>query len=162
MYLSEETFRSNNVRDATDMHFYTSVGNLFPNCAKYAAALKPIAAEKNIDVHYTNVLTKIDKDNRVATFKNTSNEEISEVRFDLLHVPPPQSAPAFIRESPLAAANGWLAVDHSTLQHKSYSNIYGLGDVCDLPTAKTSAAVFSQTPVVVHNILRDIGSQESA
>ena len=76
MYLSEETFRTNKVRDQTDVHFYTSVGNLFPNCAKYAAALKPIAQAKNIDVHYTHVLTKIDKDNRVATFKNTSNDEI--------------------------------------------------------------------------------------
>ena len=61
MYLSEETFRKNNVRQNTDIHFNTSVGNLFPNCAKFAEALKPIAAEKNIDVHYTNVLTKIDK-----------------------------------------------------------------------------------------------------
>jgi sulfide:quinone oxidoreductase len=149
------------VRLDTDIHFHTSVGNLFPNCAKFASALKPIAEEKNIDVHYTSLLTKIDKDNRVATFKNTSNEEVSEVEFDLLHVPPPQSAPKFIRESPLAAANGWLAVDHSTLQHKNWSNIYGLGDVCDLPTAKTAAAIFSQTPVVVHNILRDIGAHES-
>ena len=32
MYLSEETWRKNGVRENADIHFYTSVGNMFPNC----------------------------------------------------------------------------------------------------------------------------------
>lgn len=51
MYLSEETFRKNGVRQDSEVHFYTTVPNLFPNCNKFENALKPIAASKNIDVH---------------------------------------------------------------------------------------------------------------
>lgn len=43
------------------------------------------------------------------------------------------------------------------MQHNKYKNVFGLGDVCNLPTAKTAAAVFSQTPVVVNNILVEMG-----
>jgi sulfide:quinone oxidoreductase len=53
------------------------------------------------------------------------------------------SAPEFIRTSSLASENGWLNVNHHTLQHNKFSNIFGIGDVCNLPTAKTAAAVFS-------------------
>ena len=36
---------------------------------------------------------------------------------------------------------GWLDVDHGTLQHNKHPNIFGLGDVAALPTAKTGAAI---------------------
>lgn len=42
MYLSEETFRRNGVRQHTDIQWYSSAGNMFPNCAKYADALAQI------------------------------------------------------------------------------------------------------------------------
>jgi len=47
-----------------------------------------------------------------------------------------------------------LSVDHHTLQHLKYPNIFGLGDVAALPTAKTGAAVRKQVPVVVDNLLK--------
>ena len=46
-----------------------------------------------------------------------------------------------------------MAVDIHSLQHKTFSNVFGLGDVAALPTAKTGAAVRKQAPVVVDNIL---------
>lgn len=55
-------------------------------------------------------------------------------------------------KSPLAAENGWLDVDSGTLLHNKFKNVFGLGDVANLPTSKTAAALFSQVPVVVHNI----------
>jgi len=50
MYLCEETWKNKNLD--SNINFYTSVGNLFPNCPKYAEALKPIAKEKEINVHF--------------------------------------------------------------------------------------------------------------
>lgn len=67
------------------------------------------------------------------------------------------SAPEFVRTSTLAHENGWLDVNINTLQHNKYKNIFGLGDVCNLPTAKTAAAIFSQAPVVVNNLLVEMG-----
>ncbi|MGS0759508.1 NAD(FAD)-dependent dehydrogenase, partial [Roseateles sp. GG27B] len=48
--------------------------------------------------------------------------------FDLLHVVPPQKAPDFVCVSPLADAAGWVDVDPATLRHKTFANIFALGD----------------------------------
>ena len=55
---------------------------------------------------------------------------------------------------------GWLDVDHNSMQHKKYPNIFGLGDVAALPTAKTGAAVRKQVPVVVENINKLMADQK--
>ncbi len=71
----------------------------------------------------------------------------------MLHVTPPQSAPDFIKNSPLANAAGWVDVDKYTLQHTKYKNIFGAGDASSLPTSRTGAAVRKQAPVIVGNLL---------
>ena len=81
------------------------------------------------------------------------------VEFDMIHVCPPQTAPDFIRVSPLADAAGWVDVDQSTLRHKSYDNIWSLGDVMNAPNAKTAAAARKQAPVVAENIVADIAGR---
>ena len=92
---------------------------------------------------------------KVATFKTTLGEESTEIKvdFDMIHVTPPQSAPQFIKDSPLANDAGWVDVNQHTLQHHRYSNIFSLGDVASTPNAKTAAAIRKQAPVVVNNIL---------
>ena len=142
MYLSEETFRNNGIRANCDVHFYTSVPNMFPNCEKFADALVPIAAGKSIDVHFQHTIKSVDGPNRTATFLNSDKEDVT-VDFDLLHAVPPQTAHQFVRESPLAAATGFVDVDQWTLRHNKYPNVFALGDVANLPTAKTAAAIYS-------------------
>jgi sulfide:quinone oxidoreductase len=111
MYLSEETFRKNGVRDNTEILWHTTVGNLFPNCLKFAEALVPIAESKGINITYQSQLVKIDKDNRVATFKSLASGDLTDIDFDFLHFAPPQTPGEFIRSSPLAHANGFLDVN---------------------------------------------------
>lgn len=74
------------------------------------------------------------------------------IHYDMLHTAPPSVAPKFVKESPLVNAAGWLDVDHQTMQHNSFPNIFGLGDVAALPTAKTGAAIRKQVPIVVDHI----------
>jgi sulfide:quinone oxidoreductase len=66
---------------------------------------------------------------------------------------PPQSAPDFIKTSPLADASGWMAVDKHSLRHPRYENVFGLGDCTTTPNSKTAAAVRAQAPVVAANLL---------
>jgi sulfide:quinone oxidoreductase len=82
------------------------------------------------------------------------------IHFDMMHLAPPQASPHFVAKSPLATAEGWLSVNDKTLQHTKYPNIFGLGDVAQLPTAKTGAAIRKQAPVVVSNLLSMIRSQK--
>ena len=91
-----------------------------------------------------------------------SGEEHIEIPFDMLHLAPPQAAPKFIRESTLANAGGWLDVDHFTLQHNKFANVFGVGDAAGLPTAKTGAAIRKQVPVMVANILTLIDQSKLA
>ncbi|OJV13957.1 MAG: hypothetical protein BGO21_20315 [Dyadobacter sp. 50-39] len=90
-------------------------------------------------------------------------DKLVTVPYDMLHLAPPQSAPDFIRESVLAVENGanqgWLDVNIHSLQHNRFPNVYGLGDVAALPTAKTGAAIRKQAPVVVSHILSELGEK---
>ena len=52
---------------------------------------------------------------------------------------------------------GWVDVDQNTLRHKSFENIWSLGDVMNAPNAKTAAAARKQAPVVANNVLADMG-----
>ena len=74
------------------------------------------------------------------------------IHYDMLHTAPPSVAPKFIQESDLVNDAGWVDVDIHTLQHKKYANIFSLGDVAALPTAKTGAAIRKEVPVVVDNL----------
>lgn len=79
------------------------------------------------------------------------------IAYDLLHVTPPMRAPAPVRRSPLAAADGphagYAEVDVQTLQHVRYPDVFALGDAAALPTAKTGAAIRKQAPVLVERLL---------
>jgi sulfide:quinone oxidoreductase len=74
------------------------------------------------------------------------------IHYDMMHTAPPSVAPKFVKDSTLVNAVGWLDVNHQTMQHNSYANIFGLGDVAALPTAKTGAAIRKQVPIVVDNL----------
>lgn len=81
------------------------------------------------------------------------------IHFDMMHLAPPQCAPDFIRNSPLAAETGWVSVDPKTMQHTKYDNVFSMGDVSNLPTSKTGAAIRKQVPVAVANILKMIATK---
>mmetsp|Transcript_32737 Transcript_32737/g.109285 ORF Transcript_32737/g.109285 Transcript_32737/m.109285 type:complete len:168 (-) Transcript_32737:211-714(-) len=74
----------------------------------------------------------------------------------MLHVVPPMRAPRCVRESPLADATGFVAVEHDTLRHVDFANVFAAGDCVSAPNAKTMAAARKQAPVVVHNLLQDL------
>ena len=80
------------------------------------------------------------------------------IKYDMLHLAPPQSAPTWFQKTKLANPDGpnkgWMAVDKHSMQSKFYDNVFGVGDVTDLPTARTGAAIRKQAPVVVKNIIK--------
>ena len=128
---------------------------------RYGMHFKPYYAPVKIDAAKKIVTFKYVGDDENQCVENESKsigEKISgdaiiEMPFDMLHLAPPQAAPKFIRESNLVNKDGWLDVNINSLQHNAYPNIFGLGDVAALPTAKTGAAIRKQVPVVVENLM---------
>jgi sulfide:quinone oxidoreductase len=155
MYLASDYFRKNKILDASDVQFYLQGAAMF-SVPTFAKPLEKVAARYGIDVNFSHNLVSIDGDKKEAVFEVVDGENAGNkvtTTFDMIHVTPPQSAPDFIKESPLADEAGWVDVDHHTLQHKRYNNIFSLGDVASSPNSKTAAAVRLQSPVVVQNLL---------
>ena len=80
--------------------------------------------------------------------------KVSSKTFSRVYTLIPGKIEPVLRDSGLANANGLLNVNHSTLQHNVYPNIFGVGDCTDLPTSKNYAACVAQADVVRHNVMR--------
>jgi NADPH-dependent 2,4-dienoyl-CoA reductase/sulfur reductase-like enzyme len=121
---------------------------------KYSKALASLAVERSVSTHFSHNLLSLSHLNKTATFSTPEGSPTPTItkEFDFLHVVPPQGPLDAVKSSPLADADGWVAVDRSSLQHEKYKNVFALGDCSSLPTGKTAAAVTSQTPVLVENL----------
>lgn len=64
-----------------------------------------------------------------------------------------------IKDSKLADTNGFVDVVKETLQHKKFTNVYGIGDCTNLPTSKTAAAIASQSNIVYKNLLSTMNNE---
>jgi sulfide:quinone oxidoreductase len=159
LYLSADHWNRKGVLNNIDINFYNAGGVLF-GVKEYVPALMKYIEKYDAHLHFMHNLTRIDGEKKTAWFTKTDadgNKETVETTFDMIHVVPPQTAPDFVRVSPLADDAGWVDVDQNTLRHKSFDNIWALGDVMNAPNAKTAAAARKQAPVVANNVMADMG-----
>lgn len=159
LYLSGDHWFRNGVLKSINIDFYNAGGVLF-GVAAYVPALQKYIDKYRVKVHFNQTLVEIDGENHKAYFKSADSDELKCEEFDMIHVCPPQRAPEFVAKSELADAGGWLEVDQLTLQHKKFSNVWGLGDIMNTPNAKTMAAVRKQVPVVAANVISSMAEKE--
>ncbi len=152
MYLADDYFRISRVRERTRVVYCSAAAASF-QVKKYADSMDKVIARKGIETNYRHNLIEIDGERREALFKHLDTGDELLVKYDMIHVTPPQSAPDFIRKSSLANSDGWVDVDKATLRHARYPNVFSLGDASSLPTSKTGAAIRKQAPVLVANLL---------
>ena len=177
MYLAEEYFVKSGVRKKTEI-IYGTPGSVIFGVKPFKETMEAVIRKKNIHLKTFYNPVKIDSVKKEIHFRYmkqepggcTLNEDSNQIReqlqgemtfvipYDMLHLAPPQKAPGFVANSPLAhqegPSKGWMDVNIHTMQHTRYKNVFGLGDVAALPTAKTGAAVRKQAPVVTANILQ--------
>ena len=159
MYLSADHWYGIGVLKDIDIGFYNAGAVLF-GVSDYVPALMDYVKRYKAALNFHHNLVAIDGPAKKAWFTKTLPDreaETVETTFDMIHVTPPQTAPDFVRVSPLADKASWVDVDQVTLRHKSFDNIYALGDVCSAPNAKTAAAARKQAPVVAENVIADMG-----
>lgn len=65
-----------------------------------------------------------------------------------------------IAQAGLADSQGLLDVNPQTLQHTKYDNIFGLGDVTNVPTTKTFYGGLSQVAVLRNNLEKRLNGHE--
>lgn len=113
MYLSCDHWLRQGRLGAIKPRFMNAGGVLF-GVADYVPALMEYVKKYAIDLDFGHNLVAVDGPAQRATFVRTladGTQETLERPFDMLHVVPPQCAPDFIRQSPLADAAGWVDVD---------------------------------------------------
>ncbi|KAG6066644.1 hypothetical protein E4U32_005591 [Claviceps aff. humidiphila group G2b] len=125
---------------------------------KYAAKLEELRKERGVEGLFQHDLVAIDGNK--ATFARPNGEEKVTKSFDMLHVTPKMGPPKFIKESAIGNDAGYVNVDDHTLRHKRYPNIWSAGDASSLPTSKTAAAVTSEAPVLVRNLMQVLDGRE--
>lgn len=155
MYLTADHLRkAGRLRD-TRIEFCLA-GDVLFGVPFFVPPLQAAVDRYGISVNYKHTLKAVDGKARKAIFAVMGPDGAlpDVVRdFTMLHVTPPQSAPDFVKRSPLANAAGWVEVDAATLRHPRFSNVTALGDAAGTTNAKTAAAVRLQAPVVVRNLL---------
>ena len=159
MYLSADHWTRQGLLNNIDIQFCNAGAVLF-GVADYVPALMEYVKKYHIGLNFGETLVGVDGPAHKATFmKNLADGSKEKVvrDFDMIHVVPPQKAPDFVRVSPLADAAGWVDVDPASLRHKTFANVFGLGDATNSPNAKTAAAARKQAPVVAHNLLVALG-----
>lgn len=180
MYLADDHWAKTGVKKDTNVVFATP-GSVIFGVPDFAKTLTKVLERKNVHFKPFYAISKIDVAKKEVHFTNSKAEEngcvinegdgLSErvegdstyvLPFDLLHLAPPQSAPDFIKNSPLSNGTpaGWIDVDINTLQHNKFPNVFAVGDAAALPTAKTGAAIRKQAPVVAGNVIAMLDSNK--
>ena len=155
MYLAADHWRAEQRLEHSRIELCLPTQALF-GVPFFVPALQKAADGYGILPRYGEELIAIDGKARTAIFRCTGPDGGTRTisrKFDMIHVTPPQGPHAIVRDSPLADAGGWIAVDPATLRHIRYGNVFGLGDAIGTGNARSAAAIRMQVPVVARNLL---------
>uniref|UniRef100_A0A8C2GE54 Sulfide:quinone oxidoreductase, mitochondrial n=1 Tax=Cyprinus carpio TaxID=7962 RepID=A0A8C2GE54_CYPCA len=159
MYLSDAFLRKTGKRSKANIIYNTPSPKLF-GVKKYADALWEIVKKRDLNINLRHNLIEVRADKQEAVFENLDKPGETKVyKYEMIHVTPPMGPPAVLKGSLLDDEAGWLDVNKNTLQHKTYANVFGIGDCTNLPTSKTAAAVAAQSAVLDRNISRILKKQ---
>jgi sulfide:quinone oxidoreductase len=138
---------------AITLAFATGLPVMF-GVPKYAERLNELRKERGVEGLFQHDLIAID--GQTAIFARADGQEQVKRKFDFLHAVPKMGPHEFIKNSQLADEAGYVDVNPDTLRHKTYPNVWSAGDASSLPTSKTAAAITSQAPVLVKNLLQSL------
>lgn len=153
-YLAADYWRRQGVLKHIDVHLVLPTPGMF-GVPEFARVLERVVERYGITVHFNSEVTEVDGGQREVVVHDIAQGTKERLGFDVFHAVPPQSAPDWVRQGPLADTStpaGYIALDKHTLRHVVYANIFGLGDAGSTPNSKTGAAVRHQAPVLVKNL----------
>ena len=153
-YLAADYWRKQGVLNDIDVHLVMPGPRPF-GIPAIADSLDTVIADYGITLHANSEVTSVDAaSHKVGITSVGAHEPDTMLPYDVLHAVPRQSAPDWIKSSPLSTreATGYVDIDKHTMQHVRYPNVFSLGDAGSSPNSKTGAAIRKQAPVVVDNI----------
>jgi sulfide:quinone oxidoreductase len=164
-FISDDHLRRRGNRGKAELHYMAHNKALF-GVPIVSEKVRMLFQDRGVKVQHEHVMTSIDIDKRIATYKTPAGT--AEQAYDFINVVPPMRAPDAVRNSPLPwtegpfAADGWVQVDRETLRHQRYPNVFAVGDIAGVPKGKTAASVKWQVPVAVNHLVGDINGKPSS
>lgn len=153
----EGRYSSSNPSDsAVKISFATGLPVMF-GVPKYSDKLDELRRERGVEGLFQHDLVAVDGNTAVLT--DTDGKEVKK-HFDFLHATPKMGPYLFIENSTLANKAGYVDVDQATTRHIKYLNVWSAGDASSLPTSKTAAAITSEAPVLVRNLLQTMKGKD--
>lgn len=156
----DELARRRGVRDDLDVVLSTPQPMTLPVAGKDASQyVAQHLADRGVELLTEHKVTEVDGDSHRVRFENGS-----ELEYTVLLGVPASAPPPVVRQSPLAAASGWIEPDKRTLQ-THFDSVYAVGDCTAIPTAKgmlPKAGVFaaSEGLVAANNIAAELSGGE--
>jgi len=127
------------------------------------AELERVIAEFGIEVRTASEIRAVSGAERKVAIGRIGETDAEEVRYDVLNVVPPQSAPTWISAAGLAAERdpgGFVEVDPETLRHRRFDDVWAIGDAAGTTNSKSGGALRKQTFVVAENLAAALRGQE--
>jgi sulfide:quinone oxidoreductase len=154
-YLAADYWREQGVLGRMDIHLVLPTPGMF-GVKEFSDILVGVAKRYGITVHLKSEAIGVNPDAREVTIADRANGTESTLGYDVMHMVPPQSAPDWVKKSPLADPAdpaGYVEIDRHTMRHTRYPDVFALGDAGSSPNSKTGAAIRKQAPVVVANLV---------
>ncbi|MET8545700.1 FAD/NAD(P)-binding oxidoreductase [Kitasatospora sp. NPDC004799] len=161
-YLAADYWREQGVLGRIDVHLVLPGAAIF-GVPEFARVLEGVVRRYGITVHYGSEVTAVRPEAREVVVTDLATGGTTALPYDVAHLVPPQSAPDWIKRSPLAGADdpaGYVEIDRYTMRHVRYPDVWALGDAGSSPNSKTGAAVRKQAPVLVRNLLAVLDGRE--
>ncbi|WP_088287889.1 FAD/NAD(P)-binding oxidoreductase [Kineosporia sp. A_224] len=161
-YLAADYWRRQGVLKDIDVHLVLPTPGMF-GVPEFARILEQVVERYGITVHFNSEVVEVDGATREVIIRDNANDTKERLGYQVFHAVPPQSAPDWVRQGPLADTStpaGYVALDKHTLRHVTYGNVFGLGDAGSTPNSKTGAAVRHQAPVLVKNLQEVMSGRE--
>lgn len=149
-------YKASDPSSSIKISFATGLPVMF-GVPKYSQRLEEFRKERGVEGLFQHDLIAVD--GNTATFAGPDGNEVKK-HFDFLHATPKMGPYAFVKNSSLANEAGYVDVNQTTTRHTKYPNIWSAGDASSLPTSKTVAAITSEAPVLVRNLLQTMKGKE--
>ncbi|MDF1880066.1 FAD-dependent oxidoreductase [Sulfurimonas sp. MAG313] len=178
IYLLLDYLKGNSPQGGDDLSenveiVFAKPGTKFLGVDIYNEILVERSKSLKVKMQFDHVLDKIDTDKKIAYFEHkyklvegdedfdawedTIKKERVDISYDFIHIVPSMQAVEALRTSKLSKKSGlqigYCEVDWKTLQHKSYKNVFSVGDSAGIHLGKTAASATYQAKVAVENII---------
>lgn len=120
----------------------------------YQDAVEALWKERHVNFLGRTRIDRVDPLKHKCILRNMDTGASLEIVFRLLLLDLPRRVSGWVAHSGLSRPDlgGYVDVNPQTLQHVAFQNIFALGDCAAVPTIPSYGAVFTQAPIVAHNI----------